>query len=138
MYKALWLKLSMYNVTELQMHCSGTAIMMKTIMAFPIHLNTIVCRYRPPSHQITINGKECINFASFNFLGLLDNERIKVSIYSHLNLQLYLVFLSYHCLKVYSYISFLLLLIITAKGFGITEEIWCRHMWSKRLLWNLW
>uniref|UniRef100_A0A8C3AXW8 Serine palmitoyltransferase 1 n=1 Tax=Cyclopterus lumpus TaxID=8103 RepID=A0A8C3AXW8_CYCLU len=31
----------------------------------------------PPSHKITINGKECINFASFNFLGLLDNERVK-------------------------------------------------------------
>ncbi|TNN37868.1 Serine palmitoyltransferase 1 [Liparis tanakae] len=33
----------------------------------------------PPSHNITINGKECINFASFNFLGLLDNERVKVA-----------------------------------------------------------
>ncbi|XP_035766453.1 serine palmitoyltransferase 1 [Neolamprologus brichardi] len=31
----------------------------------------------PPSHKITINGKDCINFASFNFLGLLDNERVK-------------------------------------------------------------
>uniref|UniRef100_A0A8C5HW20 Serine palmitoyltransferase 1 n=1 Tax=Gouania willdenowi TaxID=441366 RepID=A0A8C5HW20_GOUWI len=30
-----------------------------------------------PSHKIIINGKECINFASFNFLGLLDNERVK-------------------------------------------------------------
>lgn len=31
----------------------------------------------PPSHKIVINGKECINFASFNFLGLLDNGRVK-------------------------------------------------------------
>ncbi|KAL4617654.1 serine palmitoyltransferase 1 [Arapaima gigas] len=31
----------------------------------------------PPSHKIIVNGKECINFASFNFLGLLDNERVK-------------------------------------------------------------
>ncbi|KAK1883517.1 Serine palmitoyltransferase 1 [Dissostichus eleginoides] len=31
----------------------------------------------PPTHKIIINGKECINFASFNFLGLLDNERVK-------------------------------------------------------------
>uniref|UniRef100_A0A3Q1ICA7 Serine palmitoyltransferase 1 n=1 Tax=Anabas testudineus TaxID=64144 RepID=A0A3Q1ICA7_ANATE len=31
----------------------------------------------PPSYQITINGKKCVNFASFNFLGLLDNERVK-------------------------------------------------------------
>lgn len=31
----------------------------------------------PPSHKIVINGKECINFASFNFLGLLDNNRVK-------------------------------------------------------------
>uniref|UniRef100_A0A3Q2FWG6 Serine palmitoyltransferase 1 n=1 Tax=Cyprinodon variegatus TaxID=28743 RepID=A0A3Q2FWG6_CYPVA len=31
----------------------------------------------PPSHKITVNGKECINFASFNFLGLLDSERVK-------------------------------------------------------------
>lgn len=31
----------------------------------------------PPSHKITLNGQECVNFASFNFLGLLDNERIK-------------------------------------------------------------
>lgn len=34
----------------------------------------------PPSHKIIVNGKECINFASFNFLGLLDNERVKVCI----------------------------------------------------------
>ncbi|XP_068609012.1 serine palmitoyltransferase 1 [Brachionichthys hirsutus] len=31
----------------------------------------------PPSHKIILNGKECINFASFNFLGLLDHERVK-------------------------------------------------------------
>ncbi|XP_078478044.1 LOW QUALITY PROTEIN: serine palmitoyltransferase 1-like [Lampetra planeri] len=31
----------------------------------------------PTSHRITINGKKCINFGSFNFLGLLDNERVK-------------------------------------------------------------
>uniref|UniRef100_A0A8C9TNV0 Serine palmitoyltransferase 1 n=2 Tax=Scleropages formosus TaxID=113540 RepID=A0A8C9TNV0_SCLFO len=31
----------------------------------------------PTSHKIVVNGKECINFASFNFLGLLDNERVK-------------------------------------------------------------
>ncbi|KAJ8392741.1 hypothetical protein AAFF_G00072250 [Aldrovandia affinis] len=31
----------------------------------------------PPSHKIIVNGKECFNFASFNFLGLLDNERVK-------------------------------------------------------------
>ncbi|OCU01214.1 hypothetical protein XELAEV_18007003mg [Xenopus laevis] len=31
----------------------------------------------PPSHKIVVNGKECINFASFNFLGLLDNARVK-------------------------------------------------------------
>uniref|UniRef100_A0A8C5P5U1 Serine palmitoyltransferase 1 n=1 Tax=Leptobrachium leishanense TaxID=445787 RepID=A0A8C5P5U1_9ANUR len=31
----------------------------------------------PPSHKIIVNGKECINFASFNFLGLLDNDRVK-------------------------------------------------------------
>ncbi|KAG9263493.1 serine palmitoyltransferase 1 [Astyanax mexicanus] len=31
----------------------------------------------PPSHKIIVNGKECINFGSFNFLGLLDNERVK-------------------------------------------------------------
>ncbi|XP_067114642.1 serine palmitoyltransferase 1 [Osmerus mordax] len=30
----------------------------------------------PPSHRIIVNGKECINFASFNFLGFLDNERV--------------------------------------------------------------
>ncbi|XP_040272873.1 serine palmitoyltransferase 1 [Bufo bufo] len=31
----------------------------------------------PPSHKIVVNGKECINFSSFNFLGLLDNDRVK-------------------------------------------------------------
>ncbi|NXO03508.1 SPTC1 palmitoyltransferase, partial [Rhinopomastus cyanomelas] len=31
----------------------------------------------PPTHIITVNGNECINFASFNFLGLLDNEKVK-------------------------------------------------------------
>ncbi|MGH0177969.1 UNVERIFIED_CONTAM: hypothetical protein FKN15_076226 [Acipenser sinensis] len=34
-------------------------------------------KYNPTSHKIIVNGKECINFASFNFLGLLDNERVK-------------------------------------------------------------
>uniref|UniRef100_A0A8D0J7J9 Serine palmitoyltransferase 1 n=2 Tax=Sus scrofa TaxID=9823 RepID=A0A8D0J7J9_PIG len=33
----------------------------------------------PPSHNIVVNGKECINFASFNFLGLLDNPRVKAA-----------------------------------------------------------
>lgn len=33
---------------------------------------------QPSSHNIVVNGKECINFASFNFLGLLDNPRLKV------------------------------------------------------------
>uniref|UniRef100_A0A8C9RFB1 Serine palmitoyltransferase 1 n=1 Tax=Scleropages formosus TaxID=113540 RepID=A0A8C9RFB1_SCLFO len=37
---------------------------------------SIVCGL-PTSHKIVVNGKECINFASFNFLGLLDNERVK-------------------------------------------------------------
>ncbi|XP_007898228.1 serine palmitoyltransferase 1 [Callorhinchus milii] len=31
----------------------------------------------PPTHKIVVNGNECINFASFNFLGLLDNEKVK-------------------------------------------------------------
>ncbi|XP_030323578.1 serine palmitoyltransferase 1 isoform X1 [Calypte anna] len=31
----------------------------------------------PPTHIITVNGKKCVNFASFNFLGLLDNEKVK-------------------------------------------------------------
>nr|XP_058157404.1 serine palmitoyltransferase 1-like isoform X2 [Dasypus novemcinctus]XP_058157405.1 serine palmitoyltransferase 1-like isoform X2 [Dasypus novemcinctus] len=33
----------------------------------------------PASHNIVVNGKECINFASFNFLGLLDNPRVKAA-----------------------------------------------------------
>nr|XP_058927022.1 serine palmitoyltransferase 1 isoform X2 [Kogia breviceps] len=33
----------------------------------------------PPSHNIVVNGKDCINFASFNFLGLLDNPRLKAA-----------------------------------------------------------
>ncbi|EPY87540.1 hypothetical protein CB1_000238012, partial [Camelus ferus] len=33
----------------------------------------------PPSHNIVVNGKECVNFASFNFLGLLDNPRVKAA-----------------------------------------------------------
>uniref|UniRef100_A0A8I3P1Z6 Serine palmitoyltransferase 1 n=1 Tax=Canis lupus familiaris TaxID=9615 RepID=A0A8I3P1Z6_CANLF len=32
----------------------------------------------PPSHNIVVNGKKCVNFASFNFLGLLDNPRVKM------------------------------------------------------------
>eukprot|EP00069_Balaena_mysticetus_P011818 bmy_21482T0 len=31
------------------------------------------------SHNIVVNGKEGINFASFNFLGLLDNPRLKAA-----------------------------------------------------------
>uniref|UniRef100_A0A8C7BCE9 Serine palmitoyltransferase long chain base subunit 1 n=1 Tax=Neovison vison TaxID=452646 RepID=A0A8C7BCE9_NEOVI len=33
----------------------------------------------PPSHNIVVNGKKCVNFASFNFLGLLDNARVKAA-----------------------------------------------------------
>ncbi|XP_038598492.1 serine palmitoyltransferase 1 [Tachyglossus aculeatus] len=33
----------------------------------------------PPSHEVVVNGKRCINFASFNFLGLLDNSRVKAA-----------------------------------------------------------
>ncbi|XP_039708115.1 serine palmitoyltransferase 1 isoform X3 [Pteropus medius] len=33
----------------------------------------------PPSHNIIVNGKKCINFASFNFLGLLDDPRVKAA-----------------------------------------------------------
>ncbi len=44
----------------------------------PCWLKAVSFFYRPPSHKIIVNGKECINFASFNFLGLLDNERVKV------------------------------------------------------------
>uniref|UniRef100_A0A8C7AGZ2 Serine palmitoyltransferase 1 n=1 Tax=Neovison vison TaxID=452646 RepID=A0A8C7AGZ2_NEOVI len=29
--------------------------------------------------QHVVNGKKCVNFASFNFLGLLDNARVKVA-----------------------------------------------------------
>ncbi|XP_044102937.1 LOW QUALITY PROTEIN: serine palmitoyltransferase 1-like [Neovison vison] len=32
-----------------------------------------------PSHNIVVNGKKCVNFASFNFLGLLDNTHVKVA-----------------------------------------------------------
>ncbi|XP_069481736.1 serine palmitoyltransferase 1 [Ambystoma mexicanum] len=39
----------------------------------------------PPGHNIVVNGKECINFASFNFLGLLDNERVKNAALDSLN-----------------------------------------------------
>uniref|UniRef100_A0A674H9Z4 Serine palmitoyltransferase 1 n=1 Tax=Taeniopygia guttata TaxID=59729 RepID=A0A674H9Z4_TAEGU len=38
----------------------------------------------PPTHIITVNGKECINFASFNFLGLLNNEKVKSAAQSSL------------------------------------------------------
>ncbi|KAG9486896.1 hypothetical protein GDO78_006992 [Eleutherodactylus coqui] len=40
----------------------------------PINYNIVT---GPPSHKIVVNGKECINFSSFNFLGLLDNDRVK-------------------------------------------------------------
>ncbi|XP_057643975.1 serine palmitoyltransferase 1-like isoform X2 [Chionomys nivalis] len=33
----------------------------------------------PPTHNIVVNGKECVNFASFNFLGLLANPRVKAA-----------------------------------------------------------
>uniref|UniRef100_A0ABI7WXG3 Serine palmitoyltransferase 1 n=1 Tax=Felis catus TaxID=9685 RepID=A0ABI7WXG3_FELCA len=33
----------------------------------------------PPSHNIVVNGKKCVNFASFNFLGLLDDPRVKAA-----------------------------------------------------------
>ncbi|XP_044945449.1 serine palmitoyltransferase 1-like [Mustela putorius furo] len=38
----------------------------------------------PPSHNIMVNGKKCVNFASFNFLGLLDNARVKVAVLASL------------------------------------------------------
>uniref|UniRef100_A0A8C2B9D2 Serine palmitoyltransferase 1 n=2 Tax=Cyprinus carpio TaxID=7962 RepID=A0A8C2B9D2_CYPCA len=38
----------------------------------------------PPSHKIIVNGKECVNFASFNFLGLLESECVKLKALSSL------------------------------------------------------
>ncbi|NP_001413397.1 serine palmitoyltransferase 1 isoform 6 [Mus musculus] len=38
----------------------------------------------PPTHNIVVNGKECVNFASFNFLGLLANPRVKATAFSSL------------------------------------------------------
>ncbi|XP_052012787.1 serine palmitoyltransferase 1 [Apodemus sylvaticus] len=38
----------------------------------------------PPTHNIVVNGKECVNFASFNFLGLLANPRVKAAAFSSL------------------------------------------------------
>lgn len=38
----------------------------------------------PPTHNIVVNGKECVNFASFNFLGLLANPRVKAAAFASL------------------------------------------------------
>lgn len=37
-----------------------------------------ICVFSTAGPHITINGKECINLATFNFLGLLGNSTIKV------------------------------------------------------------
>ncbi|KAI4790415.1 hypothetical protein KUCAC02_034648, partial [Chaenocephalus aceratus] len=49
----------------------------KTRQGPTVIFTALHCFLSPPTHKIIINGKECINFASFNFLGLLDNERVK-------------------------------------------------------------
>ncbi|XP_047595901.1 serine palmitoyltransferase 1-like isoform X5 [Lutra lutra] len=35
--------------------------------------------YKTPSHNIVVNGKKCVIFASFNFPRLLDNARVKAA-----------------------------------------------------------
>lgn len=37
-----------------------------------------VCVCRTAGAHITVNGKECLNLATLNFLGLLENESVKV------------------------------------------------------------
>ena len=33
---------------------------------------------RKPGHTLNIDDKECLNFATFNFLGFVGNEKIEV------------------------------------------------------------
>ncbi|XP_049624132.1 serine palmitoyltransferase 1-like [Suncus etruscus] len=44
-----------------------------------LNYNILSGQCGPPSHKIVVNGKKCVNFASFNFLGLLDNPRVKAA-----------------------------------------------------------
>ncbi len=37
-----------------------------------------VCVCRTAGAHITVNGKECLNLATLNFLGLLENNTVKV------------------------------------------------------------
>jgi len=34
--------------------------------------------YSKPGHKLTLDGKECLNLATFNFLGFVGNEDIEV------------------------------------------------------------
>ena len=34
--------------------------------------------FRKPGHSLKIDDKECLNFATFNFLGFVGNEKIEV------------------------------------------------------------
>eukprot|EP00061_Rhincodon_typus_P017506 g46221.t1 len=66
---------------------SGTSTMLSVILAdlCQIALEVVALAHwtgessgtYPPTHNIVVNDRRCINFASFNFLGLLDNEKVK-------------------------------------------------------------
>ncbi|KAG8130762.1 hypothetical protein E2320_017425 [Naja naja] len=69
----LWIIRLLFSKTyKLQERSDLTPKDFKVLVKVKITVNV-----RPPTHNIIVNDKECINFASFNFLGLLDNERLK-------------------------------------------------------------
>ena len=77
--------------------------------------------YSTAGPQITVNGKECLNLATFNFLGLLNNQAVKASHHSlHSCDSRELVFCFGHI------------------GVGSKQhtKVWCRVVWSKRILWH--
>ena len=61
---------------------------------------------RKPGHTLNIDDKECLNFATFNFLGFVGNEKIEVvKFLFHLFITFYLALTGIHYFQYPAYVA---------------------------------
>ena len=118
--------------------CSMSAVVRHLILfeLLSIRINlSILLLYSAAGPHTIVDGKEVVNFASANYLGLIGNEKIIVRDKS----------IAWHCFNKCFFLVCLGLWGISKlcgwlSGFlcWFTGEIWCWVLWSTWLLWNNW
>lgn len=91
---------------------------------------------RKPGHTLNIDDKECLNFATFNFLGFVGNEKIEVIQWFSFSLdrllrikeELFTLRLCWNYLQYLQYLS--------GHSHQKFTSIWCRFLWSPWFLWD--